>query len=72
VWRRDDDFGYEIAESVPGIEDEDQDLLHPREAFARLGRSQDYKERVAQRKEERQAFLQKFPGLDSSILAGLY
>ena len=37
TWKNDPDFGYEIAESVPGFPAEDSDLLEPRLLYERQG-----------------------------------
>lgn len=66
----DPDFGYQLAERVPGIDPEDEDLLHPRERFQALGRMDEYRGWVEKLKTERETFLQGFPGLDPYILAG--
>jgi phosphoenolpyruvate carboxykinase (ATP) len=67
-WERDPDFGYEVAKTVPGIAGEDSDLLRPRELYARQGRMDEYKELVGRLKDERRAYLQKWPGLRPEIL----
>jgi phosphoenolpyruvate carboxykinase (ATP) len=69
TWETDPDFGYEIATSVPGIDDEE--LLRPRLLYDRQGRSDEYAQTVARLKEKRVAFLKGFPGLDPSIVAAI-
>ena len=70
-WVEDPDFGYQLPLRVPGIAPEDTDLLHPRERFAALGRTDEYKSWVSMLKAERRAFLDSFPGLDSYIRDGV-
>ena len=67
-WETDPDFGYEIPKKLGGI---DPELVQPRLAFDRLGRGEEYAERVATRKAERRAFLETFPGLDTDIVSGV-
>jgi len=68
-WAPDPDFGYWIAERVPGIDDEE--LLNPRLRYARQGREEAYTARVAQLKRERTAYLEEHAGLDDAIRAAL-
>ncbi|MHB8513533.1 MAG: phosphoenolpyruvate carboxykinase [Actinomycetota bacterium] len=68
-WIRDPDFGYEVATSVPGIEDEE--FLQPRKLYDRQGRSSDYQANVARLKKERETFLSKFSTLGSEILTAI-
>lgn len=70
-WTRDDDFGYEIATAVPGIDEADHGLLRPKELYAAQGRSDEYDEWVARLKRERVEFLAQFPMLDPRIAAAL-
>ena len=70
-WERDPDFGYEVAKSVPGIGAEDADLLRPRELYQRQGRMDEYKALVSRMKEERRAYLAKWPGLRPEILRAI-
>jgi phosphoenolpyruvate carboxykinase (ATP) len=65
-WTEDDDFGYQIAESVPGIDD--PELIQPRRLFERQGRMDEYRKFVERFKAERQEFLEGFPGLDPEII----
>src|SRR5437588_6480693 len=57
-WTDDPDFGYEVARSVPGIDDEA--VLRPRELYERQGRTDEYRKIVDRLKQERVEFLQKF------------
>ena len=68
-WVRDPDFGYEVAESVPGIGD--VELLQPGRLYQRTGRAAEYREFVERYKQERVAALAKYPGLDQDILAAV-
>src|ERR671928_521414 len=54
-WVRDPDFGYLVAASVPGIDDEE--VLQPRKLYERTGRGDEYREHVARLKAERAEFL---------------
>ncbi|HJT64183.1 MAG TPA: phosphoenolpyruvate carboxykinase (ATP), partial [Candidatus Limnocylindria bacterium] len=64
-WERDQDFGYEVATSVPGIED--LELLQPRLLYERTGRADEYGTWVERLKRERAEFLAGFPGLRPEI-----
>jgi phosphoenolpyruvate carboxykinase (ATP) len=66
TWADDDDFGYLIAESVPGIDDEE--LLQPRRLYERQGRLDEYARFVERFKAERLDFLKGFPALDEEII----
>ncbi len=70
-WEEDGDFGYLTAKSLPGIAPEDEDILHPRRAFARLGRIAEYDAWVEKLRSERREFLAGFPELDPYILSGI-
>jgi phosphoenolpyruvate carboxykinase (ATP) len=64
-WERDPDFGYDVAASLPGIED--TEILQPRRLYERTGRLEEYRARVARLKEERLEFLEGYPGLADDI-----
>jgi phosphoenolpyruvate carboxykinase (ATP) len=66
AWVDDEDFGYLVAESIPGIED--QDLLRARGLYERQGRTQEYEAFVERFKAERLEFLQGFSDLDEEII----
>ena len=68
-WATDPDFGYEIAVSVPGVEDDE--LLQPLRLYQRLGREAEYEEMVARLGKERSEYLAGYAGLDPSVAAGL-
>ncbi len=65
-WTDDDDFGYQVAETVPGIDD--VELLQPRRLYERQGRAAEYIELVDRLKSERVARLQEFPELSEDIV----
>jgi phosphoenolpyruvate carboxykinase (ATP) len=65
-WETDPDFGYEVARSLPGIDDVEK--LQPRLLYERTGRADDYAEWTARLKRERVEFLQGYPGLAPEIL----
>ncbi len=71
TWEKDSDFGYDVAVSVPGIDDSDHDILRPRELYDRAGRLDEYKDHVARLKRERGDYLKKFEGLEPAIAAAL-
>jgi len=66
TWEQDPDFGYEVATSVPGVDDEE--LLQPRRLYERQGRTEDYTRIVERLKSERAEFLARFPGLAEEIV----
>ena len=66
-WKQDDDFGYQIAASVPGIDSADAGILDPKALYAQLGRADEYASWVERLTTERRAFLATFPELDESI-----
>ena len=41
-WETDPDFGYQVARSVPGIDESDLDLLQPRRLYEATGRADEY------------------------------
>ena len=68
-WAGDPDFGYEIAESVPGVDD--PEILQPRRLYARQGRTAEYEAMVDRMKRERREYLASFPGLDEAIVKSI-
>jgi phosphoenolpyruvate carboxykinase (ATP) len=66
TWADDDDFGYHVAEDVPGIDD--TELLQPRRLYEREGRMGEYESLVERFKAERVEFLQGFEGLEEEII----
>jgi len=66
-WTEDPDFGYLVAEAVPGIED--PELLQPRRLYERQGRQAEYADLVTRFKAERRAHLTGYPELSWEIVA---
>jgi phosphoenolpyruvate carboxykinase (ATP) len=66
AWTDDEDFGYQVAESVPGIDD--LELLQPRRLYERQGRTEEYRDAVDRLKAERVEFLQGFTALEEEII----
>jgi phosphoenolpyruvate carboxykinase (ATP) len=65
-WSDDGDFGYEVAEDVPGIDD--PELLQPRRLYERQGRMDEYDRFVAQLKRERSEALGRYSDLEDQII----
>jgi phosphoenolpyruvate carboxykinase (ATP) len=70
-WELDPDFHYHVAKRVPGIDDEDLDVLQPRRLYEATGRSEDYRALAERFKAERAEFLRKFPSLSDEIVAAV-
>jgi phosphoenolpyruvate carboxykinase (ATP) len=68
-WATDPDFGYEVAASLPGVDD--VEILQPRRLYERQGRRAEYDAMVARLKHERKEFLGSFPGLNDDILKSI-
>ena len=68
-WVTDPDFGYQIAASVPGVDD--PELLQPRRFYDRTGRSDEYAEIVARLQSERASYLAGYSALRPEVTAGL-
>ena len=68
-WTVDPDFGYEVAASVPGVDD--IEILQPRRLYERQGRTGEHDAMSERLKRERTEFLGSFPGLDESLLKSL-
>src|ERR687887_2055633 len=62
-WQEDPDFGYQVAASVPGIDNSDSGILRPRELYESQGRAEEYQKIVDRLKSERVEYLQKYPAL---------
>src|SRR6266496_3629153 len=60
-WDQDDDFGYEVAADVPGIDD--PELLQPRRLYEQQGRMDEYGGFVERFKMEREGTLAKYHDL---------
>lgn len=69
AWSKDPDFGYLIADSVPGVDD--VELLQPRRLYERLDRLDEYKSTVDRLHSERSEYLAGYSALDPSIAGGL-
>ena len=65
-WIEDPDFGYQLAEAVPGFDD--VELLQPRLLYERQGRTEEYEGMVERLKRERTARLEEFPELSTDIV----
>ncbi len=65
-WERDPDFGYEVASSLPGVDD--GELLQPRLLYERTGRADEYAAWVERLRRERIEFLEGYPGLLPEIV----
>lgn len=68
-WAADPDFGYEVADSVPGVSD--LELLQPRWLYERQGRLGEYEAMVERLRAERIEYLRSYRALDDSVLNGL-
>lgn len=68
-WKTDPDFGYEIAITVPGVDD--SELLQPQQLYERLGREAEYEEMVNRLRKERSEYLAAFSRLDPAVASGL-
>ena len=68
-WVADNDFGYEVASSLPGVDD--LDILQPRRLYERTGRLDEYDAMVARLKRERREYLASFPGLDEAVVKSI-
>jgi phosphoenolpyruvate carboxykinase (ATP) len=68
-WHTDQDFGYDVAESIPGIDD--TDLLQPSKLYETQGRMEEYAAIVARLKKERVDYLDGYVALSPAIKAGL-
>jgi phosphoenolpyruvate carboxykinase (ATP) len=69
TWTPDPDFGYDVAQAVPGVDD--IEVLQPRRLYERTGRGDEYRALVRRLKQERVAELQKYPGLEGEILTAV-
>jgi phosphoenolpyruvate carboxykinase (ATP) len=66
-WDGDPDFGYLVAQEVPGIECEDLEILQPRRLYEKQGRMDEYNEMVKRLKSERREYMSKWEGLNPII-----
>ena len=65
-WTEDEDFGYQVAEGVPGFDD--VELLQPRRLYERQERMQEYRDLVERLKADRVTRLEEFPELAPEIV----
>ena len=65
-WKRDPDFHYEIATSIPGVDD--PEMLEPRKLYERQGRLDEYEQIVERFKAERAEYLSKYRFLRKEIV----
>jgi len=65
-WTDDPDFGYEVAEEVPGIDD--PELLQPRRLYERQRRMGEYQAMIERLKRERAETLAKYTDLTEDIV----
>jgi phosphoenolpyruvate carboxykinase (ATP) len=65
-WMEDEDFGYQVGEVAPGLDD--VELLQPRRLYERQGRLQEYREIVDHLKAERVSHLEGFAELTPQIV----
>ena len=68
-WERDPEFGYEVARSVPGIDD--PEILQPRRLYERQGRETEYHKMVERLISERREYLRRWEGLAPQIVAAV-
>ncbi|MEX2421544.1 MAG: phosphoenolpyruvate carboxykinase [Actinomycetota bacterium] len=66
VFEEDPDFGYQVAASVPGLDDDEK--LQPRKLYERQGRADEYASIVEGLKIDRVAHLQQFTQLSEDII----
>src|SRR6188472_1644289 len=66
VFDEDPDFGYQVASSVPGLDDIEK--LQPRRLYEAQGRGDDYRGIVERLKSERVTHLQQFTQLSEDII----
>jgi phosphoenolpyruvate carboxykinase (ATP) len=71
-WERDPDFGYEVARHVPGIDEDDLDILRPRHLYEATGRTEEYDAGILRLKDARAEFLRKFPSLSEEIVESVH
>ena len=68
-WEKDPDFGYLVATEVPGLDD--MDYLQPRKLYERQGRMDEYKELVQKYNQDRREYLQKWQGLNETVVRAI-
>src|SRR6266540_2097671 len=65
-WDEDAEFGYEVAEEVPAVDD--PELLQPRRLYERQGRMGEYEAFIERFKRERVETLRRYPDLSEEIV----
>jgi phosphoenolpyruvate carboxykinase (ATP) len=70
-WETDNEFGYQVATRVPGIDAADDDILQPKKLYQRQGRGDEYDTIVERLKNERRDYMKKWEGLDPEIVAAV-
>ena len=71
-WERDPDFGYLVASRVPGIDDEDLDILRPQRLYEATGRKEECDAGIERLKAARAEFLAKYPSLSEEIVESVH
>ena len=66
TWEEDPDFGYQVASSVPDLDDTEK--LQPRVLYGSQGRGDEYRQIVEKLKSDRVAHLQQFTQLSEEII----
>ena len=66
AFETDPDFGYQVATSVPGLDDDEK--LQPRKLYGQQGRADDYARIVERLKNDRVEHLQQFTQLSEEII----
>jgi phosphoenolpyruvate carboxykinase (ATP) len=69
TWTPDPDFGYYVAENVPGVDD--VEVLQPARFYEARGRGDEYAELVASLKQDRREYLAGHTGLDPEVIEAL-
>jgi phosphoenolpyruvate carboxykinase (ATP) len=69
TWTPDADFGYEVAQAVPGLDD--IELLQPKRLYQRTARADEYRRWVERLRQERVAEFQKYPGLHKEVVSAV-
>jgi phosphoenolpyruvate carboxykinase (ATP) len=67
-WEQDENFGYDVATFVPGIDKEDSALLQPWTYYIDTNRNEEYATIVNKLKSDRREHLMKYPGLSADII----
>jgi phosphoenolpyruvate carboxykinase (ATP) len=70
-WKKDNDFGYEVAETVPGISNDDIYILQPVKLYEKLNRLDEYYGIVKRLKSEREEHLKKYSDLEKDIISSI-